>query len=223
MRKNACAIIEILLSLVLALGTTSFACSTEPAAVLPPSQQSMASDPEIPANYITYTDDLKLFSISYPSDWEPALSNIEDMEKEAKEAINDMQSGLPLESASVIFYAGQLVEAGYYDPNVTIVVEPIPEGFRTIDQVAESGIASVKMIAQDYREFSRVKTVINGREATIVDYEGTFSGGPKRHSLAMITLAGKAIWWVSCQTIEDDFTSLEKDFQAIVRSLRISY
>jgi len=222
MRKKDCAIIQVLLSLVLILGSISLACSAEPAPAPPPTLPSMAPDLEIPTNYTTYTDETKFFSISYPSDWEPLVSYIADIDKAVKEVINDIQSGIPIERTSIIFVAGQPMTGGSYDPSVNIVVEPIPEGLSTLDQIVEAEIRGAEMVAQDRREFSRVKTTINGIEATILDHEATLPEIGKRHMLQMVTLVGETMWVVSCSSTCEDFATWEKDFHAIVRSLRIS-
>ena len=38
-------------------------------------QKEAPAELEIPAHFTTYTDEAGLFSISYPPEWEPALSN----------------------------------------------------------------------------------------------------------------------------------------------------
>ncbi len=178
------------------------------------------SEPEIPAHYATYTDEAKLFSISYPPEWETALSLIADLEKTMKGVISSLESSLPVEKASVMFVAGLRTATGY-TPSVNIVVEPMPTGTSTHDQVVEAEIRGIRKIIQDYREFSRVKTTVGGREATIVEWEGTFPGQDKMHYLQMITLVGKTVWVVSCTTSSGDFAKWENDLHAVVRSLRI--
>lgn len=223
--------IVVLLSLVLILGSLSLACDGKPApapppspllpAQTPPSLPPMPPEPEIPANYTTYTDEAKLFSISYPPDWETALSFTANFEKDAKEVVSSLKSGVPVGRASVIFLAGRLTATGH-EPNVSIVVGPIPEGISTHDQMVEAEVEKAKKVFQDYREFSRVKTTVGGREATIVDWEGTLPEQGKRHFLYMIMLVDKTTWVVTCGTLTKDFAEWENDFNAIVRSLRIS-
>ena len=43
-------------------------------------QKESIVEPEIPAHFSTHTDEMALFSISYPPDWEPALSVMEELE-----------------------------------------------------------------------------------------------------------------------------------------------
>ena len=58
--------------LVLALVIVAPGCAEEE----PPT----VIEPEIPAHFTTYTDEAGLFSISYPPDWEPTLSQMEAVE-----------------------------------------------------------------------------------------------------------------------------------------------
>jgi len=183
-------------------------------------QKEAPSEPEIPARFTTYTDEAGLFSISYPPDWELALSLIEDLEEFTKELITSIESDLPLERTSTIFFAGLPTEMGY-DPNVTIGVESLLGVGWTLDKVVESGTRGIKDIAQEYHEYSRIKTTIGGREAVIIDSEVYFPGLPKQHSLQMTTLVGKVAWYLTCSATLEKFSDFEDDFHAIVRSLRI--
>jgi len=215
MHRTKCfGIFAVVLALVLTFGSMSLACGTNPAPT--------PSEPEIPANYTTYTDESNVFSISYPADWETALSLIAGLEQSAKEAINSLKTGVSVEKASIIFLAGRRTATGY-EPSVNIAIEPVPEGVSTTDQLVEAEVQGVKKSTQDYREFSRVKTTVNGRETAIVDFEGTPTGAStKLHFLQMSMLVNKTAWVVTCVALPDDFSSWENDFNAIVRSLRIS-
>ncbi len=183
-------------------------------------QEEDIVEPEIPAHYTTYSDEVGLFSISYPPEWEPALSIMEDLEEFAKEIVTSVESGLPLERVSAIFFAGIPTEEGYA-PNVNIVVEPIPEGINTHDELIEASIAGAKMIVDDYHEFSRIKTTISGRTATILDWEGTFPQLGKIRCVQTVLMVGKTGWTVTCVAPEGEMSQWEEDFNAIVRSLRI--
>ena len=186
-----------------------------------PSTDGISTGPAIPADYITYTDESKLFSISYPSDWETALSRMPELRSKTKEYINNLKAGIPVEQASTIFFAGRRTTTAY-DPSLSITVEPMAEGMVALDQMVESEVRGVKTVILDYRELSMEKTTIDGREATIWDYEGTIPGQSKLHFLTMITLVDRTTWVVGCATSIDDFAKWENDFNTIVRSLRIS-
>jgi hypothetical protein len=178
------------------------------------------SEPEIPSHYTTFTDVEGLFNISYPPDWELALSLIPDIEASAKDIITSIESDLPVENARVIFLAGLPIEVEYL-PNVNIVVESMPGVVWTHDKVLEAEITGIKQVIQDYRQFSRVKTTVDGREATILGWEGTYPQLGKGCVLQMFVLVGKTVWCVTCTPPSEEFSKWEEDFQAIVRSLRI--
>jgi len=178
------------------------------------------SEPAIPAHYTTYTNEAGLFSISYPPEWETALSLIPDLEAGVKDVITSIESDLPVGNARTIFLAGLPIEGGYA-PNVNIGVESMPGIVWTHDKVVEAEITGIKQIIPDYHEFSRVKTTVGGREATIVDCEGTYPQLGKFHDLLMIILVGKTAWCVTCTSSSGEFSKWANDFNAVVRSLRI--
>jgi len=181
-------------------------------------QKEALPEPEIPAHYTTYTDETGLFSISYPPDWETALFLIEDLDKATEELLTSIEKDLPLERTRMLFLAGLPTETGY-EPNVNVVVESLPGISWTHDQVVEAEIQGIKDVIKDYHEFSRVKTTIGGREATILDWDGTVPLGLR--SLQAIILVGKVAWVVTCVPPAGEFSKWESDFHAIVRSLRI--
>jgi hypothetical protein len=178
-------------------------------------------EPEIPTNYTTFTDAAGLFSISYPPDWETALSLIPDVEAAVKDILTAINSDLPVEQAHGIFIAGLPIGGGYYWPNVSIVVESVPGLVVTHNQMVEAETTGIKQLLSDYHQFSRVKTTVGGREATIIDWEGTFPEAEKSHNLDLFVLVGKTVWVVGCTQSIEEFSKWEEDFQAIVRSLRI--
>lgn len=172
----------------------------------------------IPRHFTTYTDEVNIFSISYPPDWEPALSEIERLEQSTEEVIRSIEWGTHGEMPSLIFAAGIPTLIGY-DPNVVISVEP--SSFTTVDAFAEASIRGIKIVAQEYREVSRTKTIIGGREAVIVDYGFIHSNGEKYRGLNMLMLVDRVGWTITCQTYLEKFDDFESDFHAIIRSLRI--
>ena len=125
-----------------------------------------------------------------------------------------------MERASAIFFAGIPTEEGY-SPNVNIIVEQLPEGINTHDELIEASIRGVKIIIDDYHEFSRIKTTVSGRTATILDWEGTFPQVGKSRIVQMVLMIGKTGWTITCTPPEGELSKWEEDFNAIVRSLRI--
>jgi len=178
-------------------------------------------EPAIPAHFVTYTEE-NIFSISYPPDWEPALSLIEEMRKFVDEWLENIEAGTSLEGeVNTIFFAGLPTETGY-SPNVNIGVSPLPAGLGTLDEVVEANIRGIKdILGEDYQEFSRVKTTIDGREAVIVDAEVDLPDLGRFRNLTVGMLKDKVSWVVTCTAYPEEFSHCEDDFQAIVRSLRI--
>ena len=177
-------------------------------------------EPAIPAHFTTYTDELSLFSISYPPEWEPALEYMEEIEQASKDIISSITSDLPTEEAYFLFTAGLPIMDGFM-PNVNIVVEPLPEGTWTHDEVVTAEIEGLKAVVSDYQEFSRVKTTIDNRTATIIEWQGNVAGLGTFRDVQMIFLVGKTAWIVTCTSLPDEYSEWEDDFDAIVRSLRI--
>ena len=220
-RQKGPVIGVVLLSLLLIFGSIGLACAPKPDET-PTSLPPLPAPQDLPANYTTYTDESNIFSISYPSDWENASSHIPAIEQTARETIGQVESGIPLEKASIVFVSGKLKDTGF-DPNINIAVETAPVQVSSNAGLVEAEILGVKQIVADYQEFSRVNTTIDGRDATIIDFEGTFPGmTDKVHGLIMCTLAGRTGWIVTCGTVTEDFNAWKSDFDIIVRSLRIA-
>src|SRR4030043_284269 len=175
-----------LFALVVILSSIGFACGAKP------------------AQTTTYTDESELFSISYPSDWETALSQIEGLEQSTQEIASSIKSGTPLENASYIFLAGRRTATGY-EPNIIIAVEPVPEGVSTHDGIVEAEVRVAKEVLSDYQELSRLKTTVNGREATILNAEGTPPEQVTLHYVQMIIPVDKTVWVVTCTALAEDF------------------
>jgi predicted nucleic acid-binding Zn ribbon protein len=178
---------------------------------------SKEPEPLIPAHFTTYTDELGLFSISYPPEWELDLESMEEIEQFSQEIISSITSDIPLEEAHFIFMAGLPMEGS----NVNIVVEPLPAIMSTHDQMVTAAIESLKLVVSDYHEFSRVKTTIDNRTATIIEFQATMAGLGTFHDVMMCCIVNRTIWAVTCTTLPDEYSKWEDDFDAIVRSLRI--
>jgi hypothetical protein len=185
-----------------------------------PSPNSSFTEPPIPVNYHTYTDETSAYSISYPPDWEVAQTILEQINQTVKDTLNNLNSDLPVEKASFIFFAGLPVQGGYI-PNVGIVIEPLPAGVENHDQLIEAEIAGLNAAISDLEELSRTKTRIDSMDASILEYTGTFPGAPKSHYLCMSLYEGRTAWTITCGSSLEDFDKWRGDFQSIVRSLRI--
>ncbi len=186
-----------------------------------PEQPVAPAEPAIPADFKTYTDDAQLFSISYPADWEADIASMADVERKAKESLQSKVK-FSTEIPIMIFFAGKRTGLGN-NPSVNILVEPSSQAIMTHEQWIEAEMQGAKEVFPDFKEFSRVKTTVDGREATIVDWEGTLEGHFKTRCLQMFLQADETPWVVTCGiTPPSDFVKWKNDFDAIVRSLRVS-
>jgi hypothetical protein len=177
---------------------------------------------ELPAHFTTYTDEDGLFSISYPQEWEIYTSRIEDAAKVViSEGDLDALMENSLQKASIIFLAGLPTEREH-DPNMNIIVEPIPIALRTQSKLVEANLVNIKKVCQDYYMHSRTDTVIDGKEATITEWEGAMTSGVKTYSVQLTILNGKTGWYVGCNTCDlNVYEEYGDDFRHIVSSLRI--
>ena len=129
-----------------------------------------------------------------------------------------MNSDLPVGKVTYLFAAGLPPDN---TTSVMIAIEPMSTLVFTHNQMVEVEIKGIKQTVTDYHEFSRIKTTVNGREATIIDWEGTYPQVGKKHNFQMLILVGKNAWVVGCNTTPEESSKWKDDFQSIVRSLRI--
>lgn len=181
---------------------------------------SPTPQPTIPPDFTTYTDESSLFSVSYPPDWEPALAILGDLDELVSDIIRSIESDLPIEEIRYLFLAGLPDEEGL-NPNVIMLVEPLPAGADTIDSVAEAEVRGIKDIVQDYHEYSRTKTSIGGREAVILDLQALWPGTGVTRALQMYTIHGRNVWAIACTTEPEMFADYEDTFRAILDTFRI--
>lgn len=175
----------------------------------------------IPDHFVTHVSD-DLFSISYPSDWEVDTSFIKQAKTFAEQWTETNNMDIPVEHVNILLIAGKPFSPGYH-PNVTIVSEPLVEDIETMEDLAKAEAQSIEAVCDEYEELSRVKTTINGKEATIIEYEGVLPGIGPIHNLSMFTIDGDTIGGACCtlSTSLADFSDYEDDFYSIIRSFRI--
>ena len=114
--KNKKKIAAIITACIIAIIVIVVVATRPPASTEP--------EPAIPAHFATYTDELGIYRISYPPEWELDLESVDDIENFAEEMISSITSDIPVEEAHIIFVAGLPVTGGYI-PNVNITVEPL--------------------------------------------------------------------------------------------------
>ena len=215
MHKKFVAGIACIIIVVISL--LSAACDTDNESTPP----VVEAEPwPIPEDFKTYTKE-GLFSISYPQDWAPAQSMMEELWEEIQEAWESLYSDADLIDGNVVFFAGVPYLDGYY-PGMNILVSPCDSGHRTLNEVIEgSDLFERENPTPGFRQNSRTDTLIDGRRAIITDSRNDKPGrGPWRH-LQMITVEGEYVWTLTCSSVEGDYSKFEGDFYNIVRSFKV--
>lgn len=189
-----------------------------------PTPTSNAPPPsfQVPPSFTTYSDETALFSISYPNSWEKMPDEfLSSVVGQVKDTIYRINSGLPVDKATMLFASGLKIPTGYF-PNLNIIVEPVPQSIISLDQAVSASIAGIKLLIKDYQEVSRVNTVINNKSATIIEYKGTLpSATTLSHNILLHIIHGKTLWSVTCSATDSIFSQWSSDFNNIVRSLVI--
>ncbi|MBA7582401.1 hypothetical protein ES708_24329 [subsurface metagenome] len=202
----------------------SFSCAPAPAAST--TTPAPVSEPPIPAHFATYTDEAGFFNISYPPDWEPFPSWFEELGAVSKDFFKSYDSDTSFIGLFFVFIAEAPRSLGGSSASVNIVVQALSDmtirGWRTLDEIVEAKLRRTKEIKEGYHEFSRVSTIIDGREAVIIDWESyTSDSSRKARCIQMFIIADKLVWKVTCYADSEKFSDFEDDLHAIVRSLRI--
>ena len=145
--KQIVPILSSLVCLVLLVG-----CLSRPA--LAPEAQAaptLYEEPEIPSNFTTYTEE-GLFSISYPSDWQPATSLMGEIFEETKRLMESSAPLVSLEGINILFMAGSESLEGYY-PTVTVLTEKREAGYWTTDEAYEPNSRYDKAVTPGYKNY----------------------------------------------------------------------
>jgi hypothetical protein len=206
----------IFISVILLLSLFLCGCSGE---TVEPAQAAI--EPQIPEDYVTYTDKAGVFNISYPPGWELRNNVIRDIEQYSRDIENSIDENIPLEGPLQVFLAGLPVNAGY-STTISVMVAPVPAGIHNIEEFYEQLIAKIKDLMKGFKIVSQDKEVIDGKEAVIAHFKYDLHGGKTGHSLETYMISGKNVWSISCTVDSDEnYDIWEDDFNNIVRSLRI--
>ena len=176
-------------------------------------------EPEIPIHFTTYTSE-GLFSISYPPDWVPATSIMEEVFEEVKELMKITDPEVQLEGVKMLFMGGIPTEEGYY-PSVNIAIVPRSVGYWDLTEIVEAESQYSMEHTSGYHEYSQVRTVVDGREAILIDSEDYEPDWGTWRYLQLFMTKDKFVWVVTCSTESEDFKDYQDTFYSVVRSLRI--
>ena len=110
------------------------------------------------SKFTTYNDKQGLFSISYPSDWNLAISELRDVNSAEQKVIDAIGSNVPVESEQQIFYAAK---TPLWRPNVSVFVASVSVTEWTYDKVVKAYVNEIKQpdnVSISFKSFSQVKT-----------------------------------------------------------------
>jgi len=181
------------------------------------------SEPSIPTNFTTYTDEVNLFSISYPTNWEPAFSKIESFKQETENYMKSIDEKGSFGKSNYVFIGGVPLDSGYYNPNINLAIftEPLGNDNVKLEDVVAVIVLEYKRISEEYREFSRTKTIIDGRQAIILDFEARLTNTPLIHYLVMNMFIDKYLWTTTCGILSPlNFYDFKNDLYTILKSFK---
>lgn len=182
------------------------------------------SNQSIPSNFTTYTHE-GLFSISYPKDWEPALSIIESLRQKTNEYLKSTGGTGILDKTQIVFLGGIQFADDSYNPNVSVSVTPV--NIQEIDLKTFEGL--VELMIQGYTEqvegfkkiFQKIE-VINGKQAVLLEFEARYPSLGLLHALQTILYDGEFMWVITSSVGAPlSFSTFKDDIYAISRSLKI--
>lgn len=174
-----------------------------------------------PDYFTTYTSE-GFFSISYPPDWEPVMSIIEEVEVELKQQLKSEGFESQADEMQLVFAAAKLAIDENF-PIVTVMVAP--RGIWPLGTMVEADTQVNSEIVEQYVEHSKVRTTIGGREAIIVVSQGVVPDSSSDTEISTIAyISGSEFIWIvtGMVDIQDSDTYLDT-FDDIVRSLRVEY
>lgn len=182
------------------------------------------STPTPPPEFIAFTDESSLFTISYPSDWELDHSLMSVFEGEVKDFLRKKDNELPLEKVGMLFSAGLEDEVGF-NPTVNIYTESLGSAIQ-INEYAELNVETMKDIFETLKINGQTNVVVGGRKGVILDSVIDSSEFFKdetgtMRTLQLIIIDGSVGWLIGCSMIDSDSPAFLQTCEDVIRSFRI--
>ncbi len=194
--------------------------------ILTMTTDSMLELPTVPETptpdyFSTYTSE-GFFSISYPPDWNPEMSILEEAEQEMKQWAKSEGLESQAAEAQLVFSAWKTTQ-DEFPPSVLVQVQP--RSIWSLDAIVEADRQIGMEQLEQYVERSMVRTTIGGREAIILvlQYEMSEYGVPMSTSAIAYIGGDEFVWVVVCMCDTQDSDVYLDTFDDIVRSLRVEY
>ncbi|MCJ7654649.1 MAG: hypothetical protein MUO97_05000 [Dehalococcoidia bacterium] len=177
-------------------------------------------EPDIPPHFITYTSE-GLFSISYPPELVDDRSIMEKVFGDVKETMQATDPEVNLGFHYV--FMGHIPTDNETNAHLFVSVEPVALGL-PLDVYYEYLEEECKHGAEyfmGFRVHSLAKTVVDGREAIILDVQTFDPDLGESRSLDLYIIKDSLLWEVSCDAEPKDFEDYEDTFYSILGSFRI--
>ena len=172
---------------------------------------------------VSFTDDAKLFTVSYPPGWELVRSVMVDVDEIAGRATESASSGVGRPTIRVVFFAG-VPALQRYPSSVSIVIESLPAGVALSEYFeATQGIA--RGLFAGYELHSQASVLVGGRQAIMTDVEydipSSAPGTNKWRIIQTVTVDGTTGWAISCGFAARQSAEDLKTCDSVVRSFEL--
>lgn len=183
----------------------------------------LPSEPEISTipEYFSNTTSEGFFSISYPPDWSPYMSEIPEAEELMKDFAEEFGIESQVDKEQLVFLGGNIdIDNNLY---IGLVISCQPKSLWPIETLVENTNSWLLENCKEYSEHSRIITKIDGRKAIIQTYQ---------YNDATIGLTGfmtgyiageQFIWTVVCNCYGEELNSNTDTFNQVIRSLRVEH
>jgi hypothetical protein len=172
----------------------------------------------IPASYSTYASPA-FFSISYPPDWEPDTSSLQQIEEAMREYARSLNAESLVAETRVVFTVWKEMADG----DVALVqVQFQPRPSWPLHSMVEASREWAKSNLNQFVEFSRARTTVGGREA-IISVSQFVAESETFKAIECYIAGDKFIWTVTGGCRSKNFSLYSDVFDSIVRSLRVEY
>ncbi len=202
--------------LVSALAVVTLACGGG-RITIPPLETKPT--PTVPASYVSFTDPVGLFSISYPREWKVEFSSLNIPRKDATNIVETIlaskRSGSYLGGAVILF--ATLPSSGR-DYSASINIHASSASKEPLDKQMEDELNQIAKF-QDRRIHKVAKIPIDGRESIFRDVE---EGFPNLRYIEVDVPDSNILWTLYCYIWSPPFKeNTLKTCESVLRTFRI--
>ena len=174
--------------------------------------------PTTPPDFVSYSDELDIFSIEYPPDWRLNLSFMRKFRQGIKDLLLGKRSELPFDNPGLLFIGNGPNELIF----TNVAVKPTKGG---VDEIYEEFSRATKEASQSWVDLGVTRMDVGGRAAILAEgrYDLSDLGRGQTgffHATALMLVQGKFAWIVGCGFPEE--AAFDETCESIVRSFKIT-